>query len=73
MEMYRRRPERRVRARGATAGGVALVYLLPTLLVRVPLQGRLCSSPLFPPPLLKLWVVPKSSRQVEGPAWDTRT
>lgn len=41
-----------MRARGATAGGVALVYLLPTLLVRVPLQGRLCSSPPFPPPLL---------------------
>lgn len=41
VEMYRRRPERRVRARGATAGGVALVYLLPTLPVRVPLWGVL--------------------------------
>lgn len=43
VEMYRRLLERRVRARGATAGGVALVYLLPTLPVRIPLRGRFCS------------------------------
>lgn len=40
-------PERRVRARGATAGGVALVYLLPqTPPVRVPL-----AAPSEPQPL----------------------
>lgn len=52
VEMYRLGPERRVRARGATAGGVALVYLLPTLPVRVPLRGRYC-SPCPPPPSLR--------------------
>lgn len=41
--MYWRRPERRVRACGATVGGVALVYLLLSLPVRVPLRVRFCS------------------------------
>ena len=72
VEMYRRPPERRVRARGATAGGVARVYLLPTLPVRVPLRGRFCS-----PPALRLrpdsWVVLGRCRQVAPRAWDLHT
>ena len=62
VEMYRRRPERRVRARGATAGGVALVYLLPSLPVRVPLWGRFC-SPLPSASTPESWVVPGRCRQ----------
>lgn len=68
VEMYPRRPEPRVRARGATAGGVALVYLLPTQRVRVPLWGRFCSPRLSasaPAP----WVVPGRRRLVAAPAW----
>lgn len=70
--MYRLRPERRVRARGATAGGVALVYLLPTLPVRVPLRGRYC-SPLPSASVSAPWVVPGRCRQVAVSARDINT